>query len=146
MQPRQSLAADTAKTMRILSTLTFIVTVLYAYVAVGSQIAPKSLVDIADDSAIVVVGVVEQVVRISSSSTDGDRFVAYVRIVSYLKGQSTAAAFELPLHVGGLRGFDTALSEGDQAVFFLRSIDAGRAKLHAWGSVARLPAGYYYVD
>ena len=132
--------------MLIRSTLVLVVTALYTYVAAGSQIAPKSLAGIADESAIVVVGVVEQLDRVSSSSTDGDRFVAYVRIVSYLKGQSTATAFELHLHTGGLKGFDTKMAEGDHAVFFLRSIDAGTAKLHSWGSVARLPAGYFYVD
>ena len=132
--------------MRICTTLIFIVTALYAYVAVGSQIAPKPLTRIADESAIVVVGVVEQLDRVSSSSTDGDRFVAHVRILSYLRGQSAATAFELRLHTGGLRGFDIELSDGDQAVFFLRSIDAGTAKLQYWGSVARLPAGYFYVD
>lgn len=132
--------------MRIHTTMFFVVTVLYAFVAAAGQIAPKSLAGIADESAIVVVGVVEQLDRVSSSSTDGDRFVAHVRIVSYLKGRSTATAFELNVHVGGLLGFDTGLTEGDQAVFFLRSIDSGTAELHSWGSVARLPAGYFYVD
>jgi hypothetical protein len=132
--------------VHIRTTLIFVVTALFAYGAVGSQIAPKSLARIADESAIVVVGVVEQLDRVSSSSNDGDRFVAHVRILSYLRGRSAATAFELHIHAGGLRGFDTELSDGDQAVFFLRSIDAGTAKLQYWGSVARLPAGYFYVD
>lgn len=67
--------------MLIRSTLLFVVTALYSCVAVGTQIAPKSLAGIADESAIVVVGVVEQLDRVSSFSNDGDRFLAHVRIV-----------------------------------------------------------------
>ena len=142
----RSVRRQEEKTVRIHSTIFFVVTILCTFVAAGSQIAPKSLADIADESAIVVVGVVEQLDRVSGYPTDGDRFVAHVRIVSFLKGRSTATAFKLHIHVGGLMGFDTGLAEGDQAVFFLRSIDAGTAELHSWGSVARLPAGYFYVD
>ena len=132
--------------VRISSKIFFVVTALYATAAVGSQIAPKPLADIADESAIVVVGVVEQLDQVSGFSADGDRFVAHVRIVSHLKGRPTATAFKLHIHVGGLIGFDIELAEGDQAVFFLRSIEAGTAELLSWGSIARLPAGYFYVD
>lgn len=132
--------------MRRRSALAFTVVLFHAYAAMGSQIASKSLARVSNESAIVVVGVVEQLDRVSSSTTDGDRFVAHVRIVSYLRGPSTTTTFELPLHVGGIRGFDTELSKGDQAVFFLRAIEAGEAKLHTWGSVARLPSGYFHLD
>ena len=132
--------------MRILSLTVFIVTLLYSTIAIGTQIAPKSLQVVSDESTIVLVGVVDHLDRVSSSSNDGVLYLAHVKIVSYLKGRSDATKFELPLHVGGLMGFDTELAEGDQAVFFLRSMDGGTAKLHSWGSVAQLPAGYFYVD
>ena len=132
--------------MDLRSGFLFAVLVLYAFTAASSQIASKSLARISDESPIVVVGAVEQLDRVSSSPTDGSRFVAHVRVVSYLRGQSTDTAFELSLHVGGIRGFDTELSKGDQAIFFLDSIEAGEAKLHTWGSVARLPSGYFHLD
>ena len=132
--------------MRLRFALVFAVFVLHAYAAAGSQIASQSLARISNESAIVVIGVVEQLDRVSSSTTDGNRFVAHVRIVSFLRGQSTTTGFKLPLHVGGIRGFDIELSKGDQAVFFLRSIEAGEAKLHAWGSLARFPSGYFHLD
>ena len=132
--------------MRLGFALVFAVVSLHAYAAAGSQIASKPLARVSDESPVVVVGVVEQLDLVSSSRTDGDRFVARVRIVSSLRGASTTATFELPLHVGGIRGFDTKLSKGDQAVFFLRSIEGAKAELHTWGSVARLPPGYFHVE
>ena len=107
-----SVRRQEARIVRLRSALVFAVVVLHSYAAPGSQTASKSLARISNESAIVVVGVVEQLDRVSSTSTDGDRFVAYVRIVSYLRGQSTATAFELRLHTGGLRGFDTKLAAG----------------------------------
>ncbi|NNL84206.1 MAG: hypothetical protein HKP27_01050 [Myxococcales bacterium] len=132
--------------MHLCSALVLAAFVLHAVAATGSQIAQKSLAGVANESAIVVVGVVEKLDRLSSAVTDGNRFAAHVRIVSFLRGRSTATTFVLPLHVGGLRGFDAELAEGAQAVFFLRSIEAGEARLHTWGSIARLPAGYFHLD
>ena len=130
--------------MRFAFVLALTVAVMQAQPASGSQIASKALASVADDSALIVVGVVERIERVSTSDTYGDESLAYVRVVSTLKGTPPKPSFKLRLRVGGLRGFDVPLSEGDQAVFFLRSIESGEAKLNSWGSVALLKSGYFH--
>jgi hypothetical protein len=130
--------------MRISSALALTVAVLQVQSAAGSQIASRPLTSVAEGSGLIVVGVVEGIERVSSSNTYGEVLLATVRVVSTLKGAAPEPSFKLRLRVGGIRGFDVPLSEGDQAVFFLRSIESGEANLSTWGSVALLKSGYFH--
>ena len=112
--------------------------------ASGSQIASTPVASLADDSALIVIGTVEKVERLSASDTYGEVSLAYVSVVSTIKGEMLESSFKLRVRVGGLRGFDVPLSEGAKVVFFLRSIESGEARLTAWGSVALLRPGYFH--
>ncbi len=125
-------------------TIAFFVTQIQP--ASGSQIASTPVAGLADASAFIVIGTVEKVERLSASDTYGEVSLAYVTIVSTIKGKTLESNFKLQLHIGGLRGFDVPLSKGTQAVFFLRSIESGEARLTAWGSVALLRPGYFHQD
>ena len=116
-------------------------------IAGGSQIAARPLAEVVEDASLVVVGVVEDVDLVySGNPTTGERFVIDVRVIATLRGESKETRFRLPLHIGGIRGFDTPLSKGDQAVFFLRSLDSGEAALQTWGSVALFPGGHFQAE
>ncbi len=137
---------DRAITAAITVALAVSVAQLAAHPAAASQIASRPLAEVVDESAVVVVGVVERVERLRASVTEGERLVAHVRVVSTLRGEASEGRFRLPLHVGGRRGFDTRLSEGDQAIFFLRSLAAGEAALQTWSSLAVFPKGHFHPE
>ena len=107
----------------------------------ASKIVPLDLDKLAPQSELIVVGVVT---AISDSDTESDTIS--VSVISALKGKTEAKSFSLRLRNKGVKDFDPTLAVGDQAVFFLKSIEGGRAELTYWGSIAVMPkAGNFSV-
>ena len=100
----------------------------------ASQIVPLDLDKLASQSKLIVLGVVTAI----TDSDDASDTVS-VRVISPLKGKSEAKSFSLRLRNKGVKGFDPTLAVGDQGVFFLKSIEGGRADLTYWGSIAVMP-------
>ncbi len=130
--------------MKITLTCAIVIFVMQIQPASGSQIASTPVASLVDDSVFIVIGTVEKVERLSASDTYGELSLAYVSVVSTIKGKTLESSFKLQVRVGGLRGFDAPLSEGAQVVFLLRSIESGEARLTAWGSVALLRPDYFH--
>ncbi|QJW97540.1 hypothetical protein [Frigoriglobus tundricola] len=100
----------------------------------ASQIAPLDLGKLAPQSELIVVGVVTAV-----SDSDAASDTISVQVISTLKGKAEAKSFSLRLRNKGVKDFDPRLAVGDQGVFFLKSIEGGRAELTYWGSIAVIP-------
>lgn len=104
--------------------------------AQASKIVPLDLAKVAPQSELIVVGVVTAI-----SATDAESDTVAVQVVSTLKGKPDVKSFSLRLRNKGVRDFDPRLAVGDQGVFFLKSIEGGRAELTYWGSIAVVPKG-----
>ena len=102
----------------------------------ASQIVPLDLAKLAPQSELIVVGVVTAI-----SATDDTSDTVAVQVVSTLKGKPDVKSFSLRLRNKGVRDFDPRLAVGDQGVFFLKSVEGGRAELTYWGSIAVVPKG-----
>ena len=100
----------------------------------ASKIVPLDLDKLAPQSELIVVGVVTAI-----SDSDAESDTISVRVVSPLKGKMEAKSFSLRLRNKGVKDFDPTLAVGDQGVFFLKSIEGGRAELTYWGSIAVMP-------
>jgi hypothetical protein len=100
----------------------------------ASQIVPLELDKLEPRSNLIVLDVVDELLD-SDDSTDTVR----VRIVTPPKGTTELKSFTLRLRNRGVKDFDPTLAPGDQAVFFLKSIDDGVATLAYWGSIAVNP-------
>jgi len=100
----------------------------------ASQIVPLDLDKLAPQSELIVIGVVTAI-----SASDAESDTVTVRVISSLKGKTDAKSFSLRLRNKGVKDFDPRLAAGDQGVFFLKSIDGGRAELAYWGSIAVMP-------
>lgn len=112
--------------------------------ATASQIVSQPLSELVDESRFIMLGSVTRVDRITTDKITGAVYRVEVEIKSSIKGNPGVGNFTLPVRVGGLRGFDVSLSPGQQAVFFLRSLDSGQGTLTHWGSLAIFKEGYFH--
>ena len=99
--------------------------------AYASKIVPLDLDKLTPQSELIAVGVV-----LAITESDAASDTVSVRVISMIKGDTEAKSFSLRLRNKGVRDFDPKLAVGDQGVFFMKSIEKGRAKLTYWGSIA----------
>ena len=115
--------------------------------AAAVKIAPLSSKELAERSAIILVGRIDAAKDNTGAGGEAARGKMYVSVSvgAVLKGKTSATAFTLALDYGsGVKSFDPKLAPGQTCVFFLRSIQEGEAVLAHWGSVAPFTADYLY--
>ncbi len=110
----------------------------------ASSMPPLKIESLELISNVIVLGIVKKLHVVDNSYDRGYQLhEATVEVVSTLKGENESKSFILPLHLGGMKGFDRALESGDIGIFFLSYIKDGQGKLSNPQAIATFEKSFF---
>ena len=126
--------------MKFFTALTLL---FFTSLALCSQLPPREIEDLFDNSSYIFIGTVNDVRLIEDLGKNGKKFEVEIQIISVMKGNFQEEIIKLHSNIGGIRGFSILLEEKQKGVFFLNSISKGIGKLTHWGSIALFNDSYF---
>ncbi len=109
----------------------------------ASQLPPLDFKQLDSKSQYIILGKVKKVSYEGQDPYSGKKYDVSIEVTSYFKGDSKADLVVIPLKIGGLRGFDFTLEQGDLGVFFLKTLDDNHGLLTYPGSVSIFKKEYF---